>query len=319
MKEERKILVVYNTCGINFNRDNTDWYIQCIDSLLNQDFEGFHVVLSSCLNSPECIRKLYSIFGNRISYSLVAEPLTVNVTFNKAVQECVKSFGEFESYLYVDSGCTFNDQKNVLAEAYKSFKTNDYGMLALQIDNDTGYEQLGLDHDPKEIQIKGEDFIIPLGKACNAHVILYSNEILKTFNNKIWPDVFAAFCTESTFSFLCSTIKKRWAILKDIEVEHQKAVDGASCSVPHCSPLHKNPWNNLLFGRDAKDFINDPEAIEAGLGYEECNEIMMHDSTKYDENSYPKNSQKLIEVITKYFFLTKEELDYDNIKYRFVS
>tara|TARA_R110000737_G_scaffold77013_2_gene107923 strand:- start:166 stop:1119 length:954 start_codon:yes stop_codon:yes gene_type:complete len=317
MTENNKILVVYNTCGIK--GDNTDWYIKCINSLLSQDFQDYKVVLSSCLNSPECFKKIYETFGNKISYCYHAEPHTINITFNKAVQECVREFGEFESYLYIDSGCTFGDQKNVLTESYKNFKTNDYGMLSVQVDTDTGLDQVGLKHETNHIQIREKNLIVPLGKACNAHVILYSNDFLKNFNNKLWPDIFAAYCTESTFTFLCSAIKKKWAILKNIEIEHQKSIDGASLSLPHWSTVHHNPWNNLLCDRDARDFINDPEAIEAGLGYEECNEIMIHDSTKYDENDNPKEPDSLIRMINKYFFLSKEELDYDKMKCKFIA
>ena len=84
---KRKILAVYNTCGIG--GDNTDWYIESIKSLLRQDLEGTRVVLSSCKNSPACIREVYETFGNKISYSLTPELHTVNITFNKAVQESV--------------------------------------------------------------------------------------------------------------------------------------------------------------------------------------------------------------------------------------
>jgi len=311
------MLVVYNTCGIK--QDHPEWYIKCLNSLLSQEFEDYRVVLSSCLNSMDCFREIYNTFGNQISYCYHAEPHTVNITFNKTVQECVKQLGEFESYLYVDSGCTFGEQKNVLAEAYENLKTNSYGMLSLQTNTDTGFDQIGFDHEPEEVQIKDENFIIPVGKACNAHVILHDNEFLKNFNNKIWPDVFAAYCTESTFTFLCAAIEKRWAILKDIEIEHHKSIDGASCSVPHWSLAHNNPWNNLLHGRDAAEFIRDPEAHTAGLGYEECNNIMNHDLNAYNESGYPKDPDKLINNINKYFFLNSEELDYDRIKCKFIS
>ena len=50
---------------------------------------------------------------------------------------------------------------------------------------------------------------------------------------------------------------------------------------------NKNTWNNLLYERDALDFINDPEAYYAGLGYEECNDIMNHNSKSYDEEGNP--------------------------------
>ena len=61
-------MAVYNTCGIQC--DNTEWYIESINSLLKQDIDGFRVVISSCRNSPECIKQLYSTFGNKISYCL---------------------------------------------------------------------------------------------------------------------------------------------------------------------------------------------------------------------------------------------------------
>ena len=101
-------------------------------------------------------------------------------------------------------------------------------------------------------------------------------------------------------------------------MEHQKSVDGASLSIPHWSPRYHNPWNNLLYTRDARDFINDPEANNAGLGYEECNEIMMHNPEAYNSDESAKYPEKLTEMIKKYFFLDSAELDYNNIKCKFI-
>ena len=81
--ENRKILVVYNICGIS--REAPAWYIQCIQNLLDQEFDGFHIVVSSCMNSKECFRTLYKKFGNKISYCLFPEKYVVQTTFNKAV------------------------------------------------------------------------------------------------------------------------------------------------------------------------------------------------------------------------------------------
>ena len=91
---------------------------------------------------------------------------------------------------------------------------------------------------------------------------------------KIIPDVFAAYCTESTFSFLTAAVASKWIILKDLQVKHLKGVDGASSSQPHGSLVYGNSWNNLLYGRDARDFIFNQDAIQSGLGYEECNKII---------------------------------------------
>jgi len=313
-----KFLIVYNTCGIRV--DNTDWYIDCIKSFLDQEFDDFHIVLSSCMNSIDCIKKIHKTFGNSISYCFYPEPYTVNITFNKTVQECVNKFGEFEYYAYVDSGCTFGSQADVLSKSYESLKKNDYGMLSLQVSTDEALQAIDpkYKYETEEVQIVGEDLRIPLGKACNAHVIFYSNEYYKTYDGRLWPDVFAAFCTESTFTFLCSAIKKYWAILKDIKIEHLKAADGPSSSVPHSSIRHKNTWNNLLYGRNALNFIEDQRAIQCGLGYEECNNVMMHGPEAYDDNGFSTMPEELISVIKQHFFLTKEELDYENIKHRFV-
>jgi len=200
-------------------------------------------------------------------------------------------------------------------------KENDYGMLSLQVDTDEALQAIdsSLVYESKEIQIRDNDLVIPLGKACNGHVIFHSNELLKNYNNKLWPDVFAAYCTESTFTFLCSAIFKKWAILKDIKIHHLKAVDGPSSSVPHISLKYDNPWNNLLCGRNATEFINDQSAIACGLGYEECNEIMIHKEDAYDAGGYPKKPEELRKNINKYFFLNDEELNYSNIKCRFMT
>jgi len=326
--ENRKILVVYNTCGIN--KDNTEWYIHCINSFLNQDFEGYRVVLSSCLNSPECVKKLYSTFGNRISYSFVGDRLTVNVTFNNAVRECVKEFGEFESYLYVDSGCSFDEQKDILSKLYQSFKRDakvKNGIISVQASTDEGLDQLGnnFKYESSEIQIKSEDYTIPVGKAINLHVSLFSNEIFKRYHN-ILPDVFAAFCTESTFSFLAASVHSKWVIMADRQVRHLKAIDGPVASQPHriSAPnkdghiVHNNSWNNLLCGRDALDFINDTEAYTSGLGYEEHQDIMTHNPAAY-EDGQPIDPNGLSATIEKYFFLSEEEMNYNDINTKFVS
>jgi hypothetical protein len=325
--KDRKILVVYNTCGIN--RDNTDWYIKSINSFLGQDLEGYRVVLSSCLNSSECIKKLYSTFGNKISYSFVADPLTVNITFNKAVKGCIKEFGEFESYLYIDSGCSFDDQKDILSKLYESYKKDEElknGIISIQVSTDEGLDQLGGDfkYESSGIQIKNRDHTIPIGKAINLHASLFSNEIFKKYDN-ILPDVFAAFCTESTFSFLAASVNLKWVILADRQIRHLKAIDGPVASQPHrvAAPdkdgqiVQNNSWNNLLCGRSALNFINDKEAIDAGLGYEECQNIMIHKKEAYN-NGRSLQPEKLKQSIQKFFFLKKEELDYDKVSCKFV-
>ena len=44
---------------------------------------------------------------------------------------------------------------------------------------------------------------------------------------------------------------------------------------------------------------------QAGLGYEECNEIMMHDPNAYDDDGRALHKEQLIKVIDKYLFFVE--------------
>ena len=303
-----EIVSVYNTCGIN--QDKTDWYSQCLESVLEQDMKT-EVVVSSCMNSVACLRTLKERFGDQISIVFYPDRLIVNSTFNKTVR--VKDKGQ-DGFLFLDSGVKLTDKTSISQMAERLDKSS---MVALQVDVDTGFGPLGMLQDSSKPQVVGEDFKIPLGKGINLHAQIFGRELQDTFGNLI-PDVFAAYCTESTFSFLNACVQKDWVIVADVMAHHNKAVDGPSSSQPHHSPVHRNPWNNLLHGRDALDFINDPEAKQAGLGYEECGRIMMHDPSAYD-GDIPKDPEKLIEMVKKYFFLNPGELDYEKIDYLIVG
>lgn len=302
------LLVVYNTFGLH---DNSAHYIKCIQSILDSKTSyDYKIAWSSCFNSEKVRKRLMEVFKDKISlYSFIDKKLTVNITFNKTVRESVKQFGNFKYYLYLDSGVDFCGNETAINEGLDALHKNNYGMLSYQLNNDAPIK----DAKATEFPIKGNDHIIPVGGGYNAHADIYSDELFTAFNMKLMPDVFVAFCTESVYSFLVAAIGKKWAIKSDIMLNHAKSVDGPSSMFPHISPKTNTPWNNLLCGRDALTFINDKEAIEAGLGYEECNTIMMHKQDAYTPDGMPLNKEALKKAILKYFFLTNEELDYDKI------
>lgn len=307
MKNKYDFLVVFNTCGIRVN--NTFQYIKSIQSILNSNCDhNFKLVISSCLNSEDCRNTLKQHFGDKIEIVCTDLPLTVNITFNKTCIRMIEKYGQFKGYLYIDSGVDFVNSPNALNNAFCSFLKNDYGILSIQTNDDHGIEN----SKGASFPVRDKDYIIPLGGSVNGHVDLFSNDIFLKYG-KLWPDVFAAYCTESTFTFLASSVNKRWAILKDEIVNHIKSIDGPSLSSPHFSLVNKTPWNNLLFGRNALDFINDSECIESGLGYEECNKVMLHNKDSYDLQGNCKNKDKLIAVIKKYFYLNEKEIDYSKI------
>jgi len=346
--EDRKILVVYNTCGIV--RENTSWYINCINNLLNQDFEGFRVVISSCMNSTACIRELYTTFKDKISYCLYPEKDTVQATFNKTVKEMVNKYGEFEGYMYVDSGVNFDDQNNILEEAYERMATNKYAITTIQTDTDTAFNDLlggyvgeEIIHDSPEsysewakkkggyayqtsfgdIQITGEDYVVPPGGTCNLHANIFSNEYWKTFDKRILADVFIAFCVESVFISSVKCLQKDWVILKDLQVRHAKAVDAPCGGFDTNSIKTGNYWDNLFCDRSALEFMHDPEAKRAGLGYHNhpnapLESRMQYDLDTFNEDGTAKHPEELKRILQKYFFLTKEEFDYDQIKFKLI-
>jgi|TARA_Y100000310_G_scaffold19917_1_gene19438 hypothetical protein len=311
--EKNKLLVVYNTCGFS-GREPVDWYIDCIQNLLNQDLDGVKVVLSSCGNSGGAIKKLFEAFGRRIVYNLINDRITVNMSFNHTVAKCVEKFGEFEGYLYIDSGINFRDNTTVLSKAYELFKSDNYGMVTVQASNDNGFPQwIGVDK-----FVEDENFVIPVGRACNLHTQIFSNEIFKAFDNKIIPDIFVAYCTESVFSFLAAATNQRWVILKDVVAEHLKSVDGATCGFDHTGPKGDNK-NNLFANLDIYEICKDPEALASGFGYEEMQGVLHHDPTKYDENGMVEDSERLKEFIRTRIFLNKEQFNYDAITHKFVG
>jgi hypothetical protein len=309
---KNKMLVVYNTCGFG-RQENVEWYIDCIKNILKQDFDDFHVVLSSCGNSLPVIKRLLQEFSGKISFNFTKDKITVNQSFNHTVQMAVQQFGEFESYLYVDSGINFRDQTTALEDAWNLFKSGPYGMVTLQASNDTGFKPW-FGH---EGHFTEEHFEIPIGRACNLHTQLFSNEIFKSYDNKIIPDIFVAYCTESVFSFVAAGVSQKWIIMKDLVLEHLKSVDGATAGFNHVGPKGDST-NNLFGGLDIKQIVAKPEAWDSGFGYEEMQGVFPHNPEKY-ENGFAKEPEKLKEFIRENMFLSKSVFDYSNLEYKFVK
>ena len=305
MKNDYDFLIVYNTCGIK--RDNTEHYIKCLQTILDSKISyKYKLVVSSCLNSKNCRDRLRQAFGDLVEIVTIDKVVTVNISYNKTCINMISKYGPFKGYLYLDSGIDFENNENALERGFESFLKNKYGILSFQASNDHGL------HNSKgaTFPVTGKDYVMPLGGSVNGHAELFCHSIFETYG-RLWPDVFSAFCTESTFSFLAASVGKRQAVLKDIILNHLKSVDGASSSSPHVSTTNGTPWNNLLCGRNANDFIHDDVAIKAGLGYEECGNIMIHNKDAY-HNGLPKDPESLCRSIRKYFYLSSEDICYDS-------
>ena len=82
---DRKILVVYNTCGIS-GKDNSTSYIRSMNNILEQEFSGFDLVMSSCLNHQDTRNAVMEAIGSSAKYNFIYERHPVNVTFNHTVK-----------------------------------------------------------------------------------------------------------------------------------------------------------------------------------------------------------------------------------------
>ena len=317
-----KTLVVYNTCGVT-GRANDNYYLYAIDSLLKQNFDNYAVAVSSCMNSQATRDTIQSNFKQYISYNFIDELVPVSVSFNHTVLKCIEKYGEFESYIFVDSGINLNKKPNVVRQVYELFKSGSYGMVSARAENDTGlweWFDSGKHIDDRESHSKlfvKEHLKIPVGKAFNLHLQLFSNKIYKEYGNKILPDIFAGQCMESTFSFLCSAIKSNWIIHQDIELEHLTGMDGASSGFwPHLWEQQGNKkWDHLF--RTKESIIDIIErGKKYGMGYEEISNIVLHDESQFDENEFCVNDE-LKEYIKNNLFLSRELLDYGKIQHSF--
>jgi len=214
------LLVVYNTCGLK-QQDNTWYYIPAIESILAQktDFD-FDVVISDCV-SPQNVRStLMKKFDGKVYFSFVDELLPVNMTFNHAVRQTEMYVGGYSAYLYLDSGVSFATE-NDLQKLWDTYQSGPYAMVASKTNTDSGSENWF------NSSQEGIPSIIPLGKAVNLHCQIFDGEILEAYGG-LMPDIFASHCTESTFTFLCAAIKKKWALCHDVTVNHAVSLDGAS-------------------------------------------------------------------------------------------
>jgi len=316
-----KLLVVYNTCGIS-GRRNVPQYINSLNHILNQDLDGCKVIVSSCLNEHDDRQELINTFGNRLSYNFIDESLPVNVTFNHALLKGVEEFGEFDGYLYIDSGINLPDSKT-FRKIFDLYKSGSYGMVATRVDVDAGTNLwFGLggylgDESQTHTLYRDGHFDVPVGKAVNLHVQIWSAEMWEFFGRRAMPDIFASYCTESVFSFMCAALKSKWTVHKDTMVNHVHGMDGGSSGF---EPKYtgRPPWQHLFKSpKTMQEIIADPVGIKAGFGYEECENIMMHDPSQYDENGYCINDD-LAPWIKDNLFLKREQQDYDTIVHTWI-
>ena len=321
MSAKGRALLIYNICGIKL--DNTDKYPIFLSNIAEQKFDGeLVVVVSACKPHDRTVPTLKQMFP-QFDYNTIHDAHPVNVTCNHSVLEAVKRHGEFDTYIY-QSCDSFMLSDDTLQGAFDILTTNPtHGMVAPQIDIDSCYAyglKLGggrhvIDDEKARYEMfkDGTDYIVPPGKACASHLLLYDKKVFD-FYGKIIPDIFASHCTESVFTFVAGALGLNWVILREQKIHHASSMDGPSWGFrPEGRDLPDYDHPIPQYGESMIHIFECEEARRLGLGYEECKNLIPHDPSQFDENGHCVNDE-LKHYIKNNLYVSKEVLDYDSIK-----
>lgn len=323
----KKALIVYNICGIA--KDNTDTYPIFMRAIKKQ-FKTFNgllkVVVSGCMMRDHTMSKLKQQFPE-FDYIHVKDKLTVNITFNNAILKAIEKYGEFDTYAYQAADALLGD--NSVEDMTNTMMNNPViGLYSAQIDHDSCYAyglKLGggrhiVDDERARHEMfkHGGDYIVPVGRACAAHFNIYSNDLFK-FYGRCCPDIFASYCTESIFSFMTAAIKKQWWISKNNIINHFPSLDVPSAGFKPTEEDHRKNgyWDHALFSDSLINIFDNQYARSIGLGFEECQDVVIHDGSQFDKNQFCINEQ-LKEYIKENLYVSKDKFDYDKINCEFV-
>lgn len=304
-----RYLIVYNTCEIRNN--NLFLYIKGLDYLLQQKKVGFEfdLAVSGCRMHQSTKTALKKRYGNKLLYCYTDDIYTVNITFNKAIDEFVARKGPYDGYVFVDSG-VLTIFTNTMQEIHDRAITGKYGIISMQTDTDMGIENwFGL---PTGHVWRVQDFIVPVGKCVHIHFNWYPHSFYQYYG-KILPDIFMASCTESVFYYMIAPLKLKWCVIKDICLTHYKSADGAT-SMEKWIPPTKPYWNELMCDIDITKALADPRAKSTGFGYDEWAHIFDHNPDAYDAEGMPKDPEGLGKFVKETVFIPKKLFDYNKIK-----
>ncbi len=307
------LITVFNTCGLS-GKETAAVYIRRLFSLLEQNGSvNQRVVWSSCCNQRSERDEVRAFFGDQISYYETDEVLTVNQTFNHACMVAAQCWRMPGGFVYVDWGVEFGDDHGGMGRLWKAHRTGRNMMTAALANSDTGFD-LWYDNQSEDRIFSGRDgFVVEVGRGVNLHCQIFDRELMEGFG-RILPDIFASFCTESTFTFLCAAKRGVLQMRRDVRVLHEIVEDSGSAGFAGA-----RGWDHLLpcAPRPMAEIIADPEAWASGLGYEECRGILMHDRQLYDNWGSVRNPDRLARFIKANLFLPDSHFDYAKIKHTF--
>ena len=303
-----KLLAVLNICGIS-GRQNTSYYVDTIRSLLMQSSymeKNLHIAVSSCASLPETRLNLERSFGQYVTFNWIPGRYPLGVTFNDTVDQCVKHFGAFDGYLYIDSGVSLWGQWDLVKFMADWHRESKAAISAVMTSNDTGFEWWGIPYEPGV-------YTLPVGRAFNMHFQIFDEEWRKAYG-RILPDLFASDTSESVFTFMAAGIKKKVQIHRSVSVLHCHSMDGASSGFRGKIVFPGVPGQKTL------DQIY-AEGRELGFGYEECSpeKKWMHDPGKFTADTQEAlDAPALRDFIAHELYVHPPIFDYNHIHREFV-
>ena len=360
-KKNVDLLIVFNIFGHHRNEvQQIEFYKKSLrgiqEQIKNSPDHSYRIVISACMVSETCIRSLKKEFGDEVHIFSFSDRYTCQVATNSTILKSIEYFNEeYEGYLYHSSGIFFaKDSEKIQSftitghlgtkstiktrvgnpkifdSLVKKLKTEKYGIIQLQVDDDHGYHFLGYGPNNWASEIDFQhDYAIPMGNHGNFHIAAI-HKSLKNYYGKPISDIHGFCGMEATLSYCCAALKKQYILMADSMVIHCRKFDndyaapGRMLNTDNVKVVgcKGDPGKQLLWGRTKEDISNDQEAKNHGLGYypgpASCNEVdwngvrLVHKADKYD-NNYLTLEPKLKEVVKKLFYTNETELNYEHI------
>jgi len=256
MKKSVDLLVVLNIFGHHKNeKRQIESYKESLKGIFRQIENAkentFRVVVAACMVSDACIAELKEEYGEEIHIFRYADRYTCQVTSNSVILKSIEHFDEeYEGYLYYSSGIYFAEDSvhtqtvqlidergmqiparvrvgnpKIFENIVEKLKTGKYGIIQLQANLDHGYHFLG--HGPYEWSNRidfMQDYDIPMGNHANFHIAAI-HKSLKDFYGKPISDIHGFCGMESTLSYCCAALKKKYILMGDSIVTHHQKFD----------------------------------------------------------------------------------------------
>lgn len=319
--EHKKILVVYNICGIKFN--NIDMWLNHLEDITTQSYPNYKIAISGCKINDSSKQKLIDFKNkhNNVILNFIDEILPISITFNQTVQICVKEFGPFDGYFYIASDVKFGNDKEVISKMVKLHFENNCAITSAMVDNDHGLDGIYYDcwNELDEL-LNTDHFCINIGRGANMHAMIFDHSIYANFDNRLLPDIFASHHIENTFIYIAAALRKKFAVHnKDIILRHIGFADGHAVGfMDEIKWDHKIAWSHLFKSKiPAEERLLNNEAKECGFGY--GGTLLLPNEKMYDENENHIDPTRLLNFLKTAIYLSEDEFNYQNTKSNFIK